>query len=186
MCYLYAVHVTPWADSEAKLYTSQFILGLYTQQLSLLQLIVRAHYDTFSVFTQWMLWSVSYVDFVRQCMCCFRTPKVFSWQEDSVEGHFVVCPPDNVWNWFFSKCFCVVLIWSSTLHEHGKNICQMVQGSLQLPTCGTASHISMLHMQVWWTVSEEDVYPYLKQRVEHLEPRAIAQCTDFYHFPFVV
>jgi hypothetical protein len=38
----------------------------------------------------------------------------------SVEGHFVMCPPDNAWNWFSSKCFCVVLFWSSTLHEHAK------------------------------------------------------------------
>jgi hypothetical protein len=64
-----------------------------------------------------------------------------------------------------------------------KNILQTVQGSLQLLTYGTVSHISMLHMQVWPTVSEEDVYPYCNQRVEHLEPRAIAQCMDFYQFP---
>jgi len=51
-----------------------------------------------------------------------------------------------------------------------KNMLQAVQGSLQVLTCGTASHISMLHMQVWRTVNEEDVYPYLNQRVEHLEP----------------
>jgi hypothetical protein len=67
-----------------------------------------------------------------------------------------------------------------------KNILQTVQGSLQLLTCGTASYISMLHMQVWQTVSEEDVYPHLNQRVERLEPRAMINVQISTTFVYVV
>jgi len=184
MCYLYTIQVSPWADSQAKLYTSQIILGSHTQQLSLLQLIVGAHNDTFCFHT--MIIVICFIYRFCDGSACAAIEYQRHFPDNSVEGHFVLCPPDNAWNWFSSMCFCVVLIWSGTLREQEKNILHMVQGSLQLLTCGTASHISMLHIQVWWTVSEEDVYPYLNQRVEHLEPRAIAQCMDFYHFPLHV
>jgi hypothetical protein len=64
-----------------------------------------------------------------------------------------------------------------------ENILEMVQGSPQLSTCRTASHISVSHTQVWQTVRDEDLYPYLDQRFQLLEPRDIAQCMDFCHIP---
>jgi hypothetical protein len=62
-----------------------------------------------------------------------------------------------------------------------ENILEMVQGSPQLYTCRSASCINALHMQVCQTVVEADLYPYLDQRAQHLEPRDIAQCMDFCH-----
>jgi hypothetical protein len=118
MCYLYTVQVSPWAGSQAKLYTSQFILGSHTQQLSLLQLIVRAHNDTFCFHTMYIV--ICFIYGFCDGSACAAIEYQRHFPDDSVEGHFVMRPPDNAWNWFSSTCFSVVLIWSSTLHEHGK------------------------------------------------------------------
>ena len=41
-----------------------------------------------------------------------------------------------------------------------------------------ASRISVLRMQVWRTLHEEDLYPYHDQRAQHLEPGDHAQRMD--------
>ena len=63
-----------------------------------------------------------------------------------------------------------------------ENILEMVQRSPRLSTRRMASHIGVSRMQVWWTLHEEDLYPYHDQRVQHLEPGDHAQCFDLCHW----
>ena len=63
-----------------------------------------------------------------------------------------------------------------------ENILEMVQRSPQLSTRRIASRISTSHMQVWWTLHEEDLHPYHDHGVQHLEPGDPAQCMDFCHW----
>jgi hypothetical protein len=63
------------------------------------------------------------------------------------------------------------------------NMQEMVQGRPQLSTCRTTCHISVLRTQVWQTVRDEDLCPYLGKRFQCLEPRNIVQCMNFCHIP---
>ena len=63
-----------------------------------------------------------------------------------------------------------------------ENILGMVQRSAQLPTLRTASHIGLLHMQVWRTVHEQDLHRYHNRRVQHLGPGDLVQRTNFCHW----
>jgi hypothetical protein len=58
------------------------------------------------------------------------------------------------------------------------NIPEMVQRSPKLSTRRFASHISVLHIQVWHAVHEEYLHPYHDQRAQHLEPGDLAERVD--------
>jgi len=59
-----------------------------------------------------------------------------------------------------------------------ENILEMVQRSPKFSTHRIASCISVLHMQVWQSLHEEDLHPYNDQRVQPPEPGDLTQCMD--------
>jgi len=63
-----------------------------------------------------------------------------------------------------------------------ENILKMVQRGSRMSTRRMASRIGVSHMQVWRTLHEEDLYPYLDQSVQHLEPGDLAQGMDLCHW----
>jgi hypothetical protein len=165
MRYLHTVQVYPWVDSQAK------------------QIHVATAYSTavtVTVFPHQILWRALRVWILRwQCMCCHRRiPKAFPKLENSISGCICMCSLDSAWNWLSSQMSLCSLKgkWYLTfIYEcswDGSENSTAAQPSI-------ACHSGVSHMQMWWTLHEENVHPYLVWKAEHLGPRDLVQLNEF-------
>jgi hypothetical protein len=138
---------------------SELLLQLHTQHLLLLQLIVRFCKNAFCVFPHRILWHANFVWILRwQCTCCCRRiSKCFPDWRILSKGVFS-CAHQTVHETGCLRSVCVqsereavpdINVW--------ENILEMVQKSPKLSTHRIASCISVLHMQVWQSLHEEDL-----------------------------
>jgi hypothetical protein len=132
------------------------------------RLVVQSGWNAFCVFTCGIFWYAFCVWILWwQCTCCcWRIWKAFSdwWILSQIvltRIHRTLCDTGSL------PCVSVQIVredvWMINKRE---NILEIVQRSPCLSNHRMASHMGILCMQVWWTLHDEEFYPYHDQRVQ--------------------